>query len=43
MIMNVLIIGIWLATTGLMGIGLWAKEKIEEKRRMKAREKLWLL
>lgn len=43
MLMNVLIIGIWSGTIMVVSVGLLVKEKIEERKRMKAREKLWLL
>ena len=44
MLMNVLIIAVWVIAIGIFGFGFFIKEKIEEKKRLKAREeRLWLI
>ena len=41
MLVNMLIIGEWLMTIGIFGIGFYVKTRIEE-RKMKKKEEPWL-
>lgn len=43
MFMNMMIIVIWAVTIVIISVGLWIKEKLIERKKEKAREKLWLL
>lgn len=38
MFMNMLIIGEWIITIGLFGVGFYVKERMEEKKRKKKGE-----